>query len=84
MLMHKLITAKQATDLHTSHFTQSIMFQYLCDNDADEHIRRIREVYGRQCQAMQNSIQRYFPSKISYTNPTAYFPLIADVGGPKI
>jgi len=69
MLMHKLITAKQATDLHTSHFTQSIVFQYLCDNDADEHIRMIRDVYGRQCQAMQNSIQRYFPSEISYTKP---------------
>ncbi|MCK9293565.1 MAG: PLP-dependent aminotransferase family protein [Desulfobulbaceae bacterium] len=68
-LMQKLITAKQATDLHTSHFTQGIVCQYLRDNDADEHIRMIRDVYGRQCQAMQNSIQRYFPAEVTYTRP---------------
>ncbi|MBU0968668.1 MAG: PLP-dependent aminotransferase family protein [Proteobacteria bacterium] len=68
-LMQKLITAKQATDLHTSHFTQGIVCQYVRDNDADEHIRMIRDVYGRQCQAMQNSIQRYFPAEVTYTKP---------------
>ncbi|MBU4297866.1 MAG: PLP-dependent aminotransferase family protein [Desulfobulbaceae bacterium] len=68
-LMQKLITAKQATDLHTSHFTQGIVCQYLRDNNADDHIRMIRDVYGRQCQAMQNSIQRYFPAEVTYTKP---------------
>jgi 2-aminoadipate transaminase len=67
--MQKLITAKQATDLHTSHFTQSIVCQYLQDNRADQHISMIREVYSRQCQAMQDSIQRYFPSEVTYTQP---------------
>jgi 2-aminoadipate transaminase len=68
-LMHKLITAKQATDLHTSHFTQSIVYEYLRDNDADEHIRTIRGVYGRQCQSMQDSMQRHFPREVTYTRP---------------
>jgi 2-aminoadipate transaminase len=68
-LMHKLITAKQATDLHTSHFTQSIVWQYLRDNDADKHIAMIRDVYGRQCRAMQDSMQRNFPSQVTYTGP---------------
>lgn len=68
-LMQKLITAKQATDLHTSHFTQSIVWQFLRDNDADEHIRMIRDVYGRQCKAMQSSIQRFFPAEITCTRP---------------
>jgi 2-aminoadipate transaminase len=68
-LMQKLITAKQATDLHTSHFTQSIVCQFLRDNDADEHIRMIRDVYGRQCKAMQISIQRFFPAEVTYTRP---------------
>jgi 2-aminoadipate transaminase len=68
-LMHKLITAKQATDLHTSHFTQSIVCQYLRDNDADKHISLIRDVYGRQCRAMQDSMQRNFPSDVIYTKP---------------
>jgi 2-aminoadipate transaminase len=68
-LMQKLITAKQATDLHTSHFTQSIVCQFLHDNDADEHIRMIREVYGQQCKAMQSSIQRFFPAEVTCTRP---------------
>lgn len=69
LLMHKLITAKQAADLHTSHFTQCIVQQYLGDNDADEHIRMICDVYGRQCEAMQESIWRHFPSEVTYTRP---------------
>jgi 2-aminoadipate transaminase len=68
-LMQKLITAKQATDLHTSHFTQSIVCQYLRDNDANEHISLIRDVYGRQCRAMQESIHRHFPPEVTYTQP---------------
>ncbi len=68
-LMHKLITAKQATDLHTSHFTQSIVCRYLRDNDADQHISLIRDVYGRQCQAMQESMQRHFPPEVTHTQP---------------
>jgi len=68
-LMQKLITAKQAADLHTSHFTQSIVCQFLRDNDADKHISMIRNVYGRQCRAMLDSMQRYFPSEVTYTQP---------------
>lgn len=30
------------TDLHASHFTQSIVCQYLCGNDADAHIAERR------------------------------------------
>jgi 2-aminoadipate transaminase len=65
----KLIIAKQASDLHTSHFTQSIIYQYLRDNDFEKHISMIRDVYGKQCQAMLRSIKKYFPSSVSYTKP---------------
>ncbi len=68
-IMKKLITAKQATDLHTTHFTQSIVYQYLRDNNIDRHIKTIIEVYGRQCQAMLSSMQKYFPSDVTYTEP---------------
>lgn len=68
-LMQKLITAKQATDLHTSHFTQSMVYHYLRDHNPDMHISEILDVYGRQCEAMQTSIQKHFPLDISYTRP---------------
>jgi 2-aminoadipate transaminase len=68
-IMEKLVIAKQAADLHTTHFTQSIIYQYLQDNDVDAHINTIREVYGKQCRAMLSSIQKYFPPSIRYTKP---------------
>lgn len=68
-IMEKLIIAKQASDLHTSHFTQSIIYQYLKDNDFNKHISKIREAYGNQCRAMLNSIQNYFPPSVTYTKP---------------
>jgi len=34
-IMEKLIVAKQASDLHTCHFTQAIMYEYATSNDID-------------------------------------------------
>jgi 2-aminoadipate transaminase len=68
-IMEKLIIAKQATDLHTSHFTQAIIHQYLMDNNIDEHIGRIRTAYGSQCRAMQDSMRKHFPPYVSHTKP---------------
>ena len=68
-IMEKLIIAKQAADLHTSHFTQAIIFQYLIDNDIDTHITKIQTAYGNQCRAMIRSIRKHFPSDVSHTSP---------------
>ena len=68
-IMEKLIIAKQATDLHTSHFTQAIIYQYLTDNDIDSHISKIRTAYGNQCRAMLRSIRKHFPPDVSHTTP---------------
>jgi 2-aminoadipate transaminase len=68
-VMEKLIIAKQAADLHTSHFTQAIIYQYLKDNDVDRHISKIRTAYGNQCRAMLGSIRKHFPAGVRYTRP---------------
>jgi 2-aminoadipate transaminase len=68
-IMDKLIIAKQAADLHTSQFTQAIIYQYLKDNNVDSHISRIREAYGNQCRAMLASIRKHFPAQVAYTKP---------------
>ena len=67
--MEKLIVAKQATDLHTSYFTQRIMHQYLLDNDLDEHIGKITAAYRSQCLAMIQSIEKHFPTDVKCTRP---------------
>lgn len=68
-LMQKLLAAKQATDLHTSHFTQDIVYQYLRDNDSEAHVAAIRDVYGRQCRAMQDAMRAHFPPEVKATDP---------------
>ena len=68
-IMEKLVIAKQASDLHTSQFTQCILYQYLRDNDIDAHIGRIREAYGRQLKVMSDSIDEHFPTSVSRTHP---------------
>jgi 2-aminoadipate transaminase len=68
-IMEKLIVAKQAADLHTTHFTQCILWQYMKDNDIDAHICRIKECYGRQMQAMLHGIEKYFPAGVAHTTP---------------
>ncbi len=68
-LIDKLLIAKQASDLHTCHFTQYIIFQYLKKYNIDDHIKKVTTTYGEQCQSMQESITTYFPSNITSTKP---------------
>jgi 2-aminoadipate transaminase len=68
-IMDKLIVAKQAADLHTCHFTQSIICQYLKDNDIENHISKIKAAYGNQCMAMLKGIEDYFPQGVMHTKP---------------
>jgi len=68
-IMNKLIVAKQAADLHTSYFLQCMVYQYLKDNDIEQHIIKIRDCYGRQCKAMIESIKEFFPPSVTHTRP---------------
>jgi len=68
-IMEKLIVAKQAADLHTCHFTQSIIYQYLKDNDIEQHISKIKDAYGKQCRAMLKAIKDYFPEGVTHSTP---------------
>jgi 2-aminoadipate transaminase len=68
-IMEKLLVAKQAADLHTTHFTQCILWQYLQDNDIEAHIQKIKEAYGKQLKVMLESIEQYFPASVAHTMP---------------
>ena len=68
-IMEKLVIAKQAADLHSNYFAQRIIHQYLLDNDLDQHIQNIIDVYRRQKLSMIESINQYFPDSIKHTNP---------------
>ncbi len=42
-LCEKLIIAKQAADLHTSSFSQKVLYEFLLENDLDDHIKKITD-----------------------------------------
>lgn len=69
MVMKKLIIAKQAADLHTNSFSQSILAQYLEDNSFDQHLEKLSRHYGQQKRIMERAIKHYFPDSSQITNP---------------
>jgi 2-aminoadipate transaminase len=68
-IFEKLLIAKQAADLHSCHFTQYIVYQFLENNDIGDHIKKIRDAYGNQCRSMLESIASYFPDNVTSTRP---------------
>jgi 2-aminoadipate transaminase len=68
-VLNPMITAKQASDLHTPGFTQRILHRYLADNDVDAHIASIRARYGAQRDSMVQAIRRHFPEEVACTEP---------------
>jgi len=68
-VMDKLVTAKQASDLHSNYFTQRVVYQYLQDNDVDSHIQNIRKLYKSQRDQMVQSIKDYLPEGVKHTAP---------------
>jgi 2-aminoadipate transaminase len=68
-IMNHLITAKQASDLHSNYLTQMIVHRYLTGYDVENHIQHIRNMYRRQRDCMVDMIKRYFPSDVKYTKP---------------
>lgn len=68
-IMKKLVTAKQASDLHSNIFSQYTIFDYLEHNDLNIHIDKIKKLYKSQSSAMIKSIDKYFPKDIVYTSP---------------
>jgi len=67
--MDKLIAAKQAADLHSNYLTQRILYQYLADNDLDQHLQTVRAVYQEQRNLMVAMLEELFPPEITFTRP---------------
>ncbi|MHC4204438.1 MAG: aminotransferase-like domain-containing protein [Planctomycetota bacterium] len=68
-VMDKIVIAKQSSDLHSNYLSQRAVYQYLLDNDLDEHILKIREVYKKQRDSMVSMIEEHFPEEVKCTKP---------------
>lgn len=68
-IIDKLVSVKQASDLHSNYFAQRVLYQYLVDNDIDQHISLIRAAYKEQRDCMVEVLRAKMPSKVAYTEP---------------
>jgi len=65
----KLITAKQASDLHSNYLSQLIIHRFLRDHDIECHLRQIRESYHMQRDCMVKAMEEFFPQEVTFTRP---------------
>ncbi len=68
-IIHSLVVAKQAADLHTSTIQQRAAARLLEGFEYDSHIATLTEVYGERCRTMIDAIASYFPSDARPTRP---------------
>lgn len=68
-IIKKMTVAKQASDLHTSNFSQRIIYQFLIDNSLEDHLETIRTFYKSQAFDMIRLIKTHFPANVEWTEP---------------
>lgn len=68
-LLERMIICKQVSDVHTNVLSQMIAYEFVKKYSIDEHIAKLREVYGRKCALMIECMDKYFPSGVEHTNP---------------
>lgn len=68
-LMKKLIIAKQSTDLHSSNLLQAMVYQYLINNNFDQHVAKTSRHYQHQMMIMRKAIETHFPKSVVMTYP---------------
>jgi 2-aminoadipate transaminase len=67
--VRRLELAKQAADLHTSQLTQMVVHEVIKDGFLDQHIPKIRSLYGDQCQVMLDGHGAALPGRRQWTKP---------------
>ncbi len=68
-IIQRIVVVKQVNDVHTNIFAQMIATQYMRKHSIDEHIVKIRALYGKRCGWMLECMDRYLPEFCEYTRP---------------
>lgn len=68
-LFERMLTFKQASDLHTSSFDQLVAYYYLTSNDQAAHLAAIRGAYGERFDVLDRALQEAMPPEYSWTRP---------------
>jgi 2-aminoadipate transaminase len=65
----KLLSAKQAADLHTPGFNQRVVYEIVKDGFLDRHVPTIRARYRRQRDAMAEALTTHMPPGTTWQLP---------------
>lgn len=69
-LMEKVEMLKQVNDVHTPMMTQLMCVQFMKKYDIDKYIAKNRELYGKKCKVMLDTMEETFPKdKVTWTVP---------------
>lgn len=68
-IIFKLVQAKQGADLCTANFIQMIAYEVAKGGFLYEHIKVIRELYGKRRNLMVEMIDELFPEGVEYVRP---------------
>lgn len=68
-ILERLVVAKQAADLHSNYLAQRLLYQYLIDNDLDEHLTHIKTAYKKQRDLMVSLMETLLPEEVRFTRP---------------
>jgi 2-aminoadipate transaminase len=68
-VINKLVQLKQGADLHTSTFTQMVIYEVARDGFIDQHVATLRQVYRKRRDTMLAAMDRFMPPEASWTQP---------------
>lgn len=70
IIVEKVEMLKQVNDVHTPVLTQLMCVEFMKNYDIDTYIKKNCELYGKKCDVMVKSMEKYFPEgKVNYTIP---------------
>ena len=67
--INKFNLIAQAAVLQTSTFNIAVVSKYIDMFDLDAHVAEIRETYKHRCALMVDSMKKYFPAGVKFTDP---------------
>ncbi len=68
-VIQKFTMTKQGADLHTSTFTQMLLYEIAKDGFLDEHRQLIRRVYKERRDIMLEGLEEHMPDNVTWTRP---------------
>ncbi len=68
-IIQKIVVCKQVADVHSTMWSQMLVYRFLKRYDLDEHISKLRGIYEHKTNLMLEQIDKSFSSKITHTCP---------------